>query len=178
MTAATASSRARLRAQPRQPPVDDLPQQRRHAAPPPGRRAPSRAPARRSSALAPPGCAAARPGRARCPRCARPGRRPAAPRRPRPGRSAPRRARRSPPRPAGAGRAARRGPRAPGAGRRAASGWSARELVGAVGGEEQERQVGEAAREDAQQVEGGGVGPVQVVQQQDAAGWRAARAAR
>jgi hypothetical protein len=40
------------------------------------------------------------------------------------------------------------------------------ELVGAVGGEQEERQVREAARNHAQEVAGGRVGPVQVLQQQ------------
>jgi hypothetical protein len=44
---------------------------------------------------------------------------------------------------------------------------AARQLVGAIRGEQQERQGGEVACQGAQQVEGGGIGPVQVVEEDD-----------
>jgi len=44
---------------------------------------------------------------------------------------------------------------------------AAPDLVGAVGGEGEERRVRQPARQDAQQIERGGVGPVEIIQQQD-----------
>jgi len=41
------------------------------------------------------------------------------------------------------------------------------DLVGAVGGEQEHGQIRAAARQEAEEIEGGGVGPVQILQQQD-----------
>src|SRR5947209_5282104 len=46
-------------------------------------------------------------------------------------------------------------------------GMLARQFVAAVGNEEEKRQRSDGAREEAKEVEGGGVGPVQVVEKHD-----------